>query len=409
MRERVRDLMYTRHIGDWYQWETEGSPYSHPEYRVVTGSLETTRDETHGKDWRKRGGDSGGPFNARKTIVTRWGESSSTIYRVNGIGNNRGKYYSGILTAKEEPDPPALDALSIANDAGATLWNQARPGKPIFNTLNAAYELREVPNMLKTRYKDLFKQKGLIRGSSNVYLEYMFGWAPLLQDTRDFVISHFALKKALDQLLRDEGRPIRRKAGFPPKFIDHGDYHGDQYDAFEQHLVTQAYHSVPHLRVNWSEEESVWLSARFRYSLPPGPKDWLWTARIIAKLYGLNPNPHVIYKAIPWSWLVDWFSNVGDVIANASGGVEDKLSADYAYVMCRKAYWRRSWASGEFYTANDLDSWRTIKARTEKYTSHKVRVPATPFGFAIKHNELSLTQNSILWALGLSKAKGSWF
>lgn len=407
MRFRERNQMYSRHIGDWYQWETEGSPYDHPEYRVVLGNHSICWDENHGRNWKQKkrlidsktsGSDAGGPLNILSQTVSRMAESS-TIFRVNGIGHDRGKYYSGMLTAKEEPDPPIQDAKSIADAAGASLWNRARPAKPVIDLSVALFELKDVPGLLKQRFQ---RRLGSI---GDAYLYEKFGVEPLLKDLRDFILSHFQFKKALDQILRDEGKAVRRKARLPAKFVDYGDYHGDQYDAFEQHLVTQAYAEVPHLRVNWSEGTDVWFSGTFRYWLPPGPRDWQWTARIIAEIYGLNPKLSQVYKVVPWSWLVDWFSNVGDVLQNFSGGVEDRMSADYAYVMCKKWYMRKSWATGQFYGGNSEDSKIGVSSETQKYTENKVRVAASPFGFALKDNELSLTQNAILGALGLSRLR----
>jgi len=66
---------------------------------------------------------------------------------------------------------------------------------------------------------------------------------------------------------------------------------------------------------------------------------------------------------------------------------------------------RKSWATGQFYGGNSEDSKIGVSSETQKYTENKVRVAASPFGFALKDNELSLTQNAILGALGLSRLR----
>jgi hypothetical protein len=406
-RHRLKNELYTAKAGDYFDWISEGSPHSGEDYRIMLGSHREIWDENHGRDW-KRQMPSGGPLDLRIQIQSRLQAQDVTIYRPNGLpGSTKGKAYSGKLTASMEPDDGLFHttAQATAESAGATLYKQARPARPLFNTLNAFYELKDVPGMLKDQYERLLFSGP--RGWAGGYLSYQFGWKPLLSDTMGFVSMHFDLKKAYEQLLRDEGKAVRRSSGFPPteeSYLKYEDVPG--YNSFEQGFVTQTYASEPTRTCKVTKGQRVYFRGRFRYSLPPGPRDWQWKARILAKLYGLNPKPDVIYRAIPWTWLADWFGNFGDVLANISGGVEDNLSSDYAYVMCHK--WQKTalTASGTFYSANSYESpVIPVTSTTEQWLEHKVRVPADPFGFAIKENEFSLTQHAILGALGLNKLR----
>lgn len=406
-RHRLKNELYTTKVGEWFNWIDDGSPYVGDEYRIRLGSHREIWDENHGRDW-KRSSPTGGPLDLRTQVQSRFGDET-TIYRPNGaFGSTKGKYYTGLLTARMEPDDGLFHttAQAIAESAGATLYKNARPAQPAFNTLNAFYELKDIPGMLKDQYERLLF--GGPVGWAGGYLGYQFGWKPLLADTRDFVLNHFNLDKAYKQLLRDENKSVRRKAGFAPieeSYLKYSDV--ELYNSFEQPFVTQAYHTVPRRTCKVTSGQRVWFSGRFRYSLPPGPRDWLWNARILAKIRGLNPKPDVIYRAIPWTWLADWFGNFGDVLSNISGGIEDNMTSEYAYVMCQK--WQKTSvkATGTFYSTNSYDGpTQEITSTTEQYLDHKVRVPASPFGFAIKQHELSLTQHSILGALGLSSLRG---
>lgn len=122
----------------------------------------------------------------------------------------------------------------------------------------------------------------------------------------------------------------------------------------------------------------------------------------MAYLFGLTPTPQVIWNAIPWSWLADWFSNAGDVLSNLDTGVADRCAADYFYVMREKGIIITY--NCDFYLANttryegnhfSLDS--VAQATT------KSRLRGDPFGFHLSEINLNPMQLSILGALGLSR------
>jgi hypothetical protein len=107
---------------------------------------------------------------------------------------------------------------------------------------------------------------------------------------------------------------------------------------------------------------------------------------------------------MPWSWLADWFANIGDVLENWDPGVAETLINDYAYVM------RHSWsgvtatASGTFWTGRG-DGIVKASASTTHELHVKERDVANPFGFALKDDELTSTQQTILAAIGASKGR----
>jgi hypothetical protein len=165
-------------------------------------------------------------------------------------------------------------------------------------------------------------------------------------------------------------------------------------------LVTQYFPKNGFSTITQSAGERWWAEARFRYWLPEGPRDVKWKRNMAARLYGLNPSPSVIYNAIPWTWLADWFSNAGDVVANLDVGVADRLAADYAYMMrsnyCRAQHcltWHMKRKDGSL-----LD----FVSTTHSERSYKTLIHGNPFGFSAKDN-LSGMQLSILGALGLSR------
>jgi len=104
---------------------------------------------------------------------------------------------------------------------------------------------------------------------------------------------------------------------------------------------------------------------------------------------------------IPWSWLVDWFSNTGDILENLDAGVAERLAADYAYVMREYQLTVEQYVSATFKTmgGGTID----VNLQSQSFKFSKYRTPISPFGWNVKESDLSMTQLSILGALGLSR------
>ena len=125
-------------------------------------------------------------------------------------------------------------------------------------------------------------------------------------------------------------------------------------------------------------------------------------------LFGLNPTPSLLWEVLPWSWLIDWFSNVGDVVSNMSSNAVDNLVAHYAYVMRTQtvqttytAYYKCDTGTTGAYKCSGGEGTCTAT----KLTVTKSRAKATPYGFGVSFGGLSAYQVSILGALGMSRSR----
>jgi hypothetical protein len=268
-----------------------------------------------------------------------------------------------------------------------------KPAQPKMDLLNSIYELKDLPGMLKQRFTpDLM-------GAGNYWLSLQFGWLPLLRDVRNFVNTQRTAQQTLAQLLRDNGKPVRRRV----QLLDDSTSTITTGTSFGFHPIQAGnYSKNPRWTQTRTESDRVWASARFRYWLPPGPRDVEWTNSMLRRIYGLHLRPSVVYNAIPWSWLVDWFSNVGAVVSNLDAGVADRLAADYIYLMReRKVSYKRE-SFSEFYGG---DSKTTFPFSSSAYSEAltQSRVLGNPFGISLSEESLSAMQWSILGALGLSR------
>jgi hypothetical protein len=242
------------------------------------------------------------------------------------------------------------------------------------------------------RWKDL----------GDFYLENQFGWLATIRDAVSLISLQKKTQKKLKQLLRDNGKLVRRRVVLFDNESDVVDTSGEAWGLINPGFVSYFYAGAPTYSTRSSTTDSVWGSAAFRYWLPTGPGDIVYKPALIRALHGtFNLGPTALYNMIPWSWLVDWFSNVGFVIDNLDAGVADRLAADWFYMMRKKVNLVRTEFRLPMYDISGLPVILTGTASQQSFS--KVRLRGSPFGFAISESSLNPMQLSILGALGLSR------
>lgn len=297
---------------------------------------------------------------------------------------------------------------------GADAWAHARDRltNPDFSPLLPIVELRELPILLKSSFKDIIKNvfhpsnRKQLKSIGEMNLAYQFGWKPLWKDTQAFLIAQKGNEKRVEQLIRDNGRPVRRRGTLfdknittEPNFIARG------APSSAPTLVSQCYANEG-WSYTWKRvQDRAWYSGRFRYFLPDGPRNTpKYKKRLRRALYSdFSITPSLAYNLIPWSWLVDYFTDLGVFFDAVSQGLEERLIADYFYVMrdTKVADERESWF--DVYINPKGTATTRVRTRALFGNHQKSRAHASPFGFGLSESDLSPTQLGILASLGLSK------
>ena len=336
----------------------------------------------------------GGSFHL-DSAVTQFGSCEIGVGKGYGPYANT-RYEGGFYVHGANAWVPSTD-LSELNALGAAAYRKMKPTKPVWSGLNALVELRDLPHMLKLRFHE-----NDLKNIANWHVALQFGWLPLLNDVRSLVNLQRNGQERLKQLLRDNGRPVRRKIIMSDDLGVYEDYEGEDYSVVQPYLP-YFFTRPPRRRVLLTQRIKTWASARFRYWLPEGPRDVKWRRSMLARLAGNQVTPSVVYNAIPWSWLIDWFSNTGDLISNLDVGVADRLAADYFYVMKDVETVRSTTAT--VWHLNMAGEETSASETTYATSSSKMRGEGDPFGWATSSNSLSAMQLSILGALGLSRLR----
>ena len=248
------------------------------------------------------------------------------------------------------------------------------------------------------------------------YLNLVFGWRPFVRDLRDMYNLWHDIDRQLAKLIRENGRYVRRKA----TVLD---------DTSTTVEVPPYEYGFPYLNCygappNWMSGKTVytrtrttktrvWFSGSYRYYIPDVSSSQ-WTKRAVASLFGGIPTPELMWELMPYSWLIDWFGNVGDVVSNMSLNAVDNLTLRYSFIMKRIRTWieHTSVVNHSGQTAKPTDffknNWPAADHvfRSIEYIDQKVRVGGgNPFGLDVGLTSLDAGQLAILAALGISRSK----
>lgn len=294
---------------------------------------------------------------------------------------------------------------------GAVGWDKFRPGSG-YKDDDGIYqrnpsmgqflgELRDIPRIplafrnFRKRVRQIHKEAG------SDFLNIQFGWIPLVRDLMSFVEGTDHMAQVLTQLIRDNGRGVRRKGKISEQeSVINTITSGTGYPSGLQPAIP-VQHFVGTWRKTVTERnyERYGFAARFRYYIPDlGTPKWD-KAKFMRRFYGAEfpPSPEVVYELIPWSWFIDWFVDVGAVVANFSPQLAENLAADYATVTEYRL--RETTTSYEFATNSGPKFCSAKLIQESKYRSN-----ASPFGFGLTWDSFSPTQLAILAALGITRS-----
>lgn len=336
----------------------------------------------------------GGPFDLTRFETSEHNPNSIGLY-----ANSWYRYEGGFKPSPKPSSylPSTTEAWGDISSFGPTAWNRFRPTRPKVSFGQAVVELRDIPRMLKTSALE-FREKysgprHWSRRTANQWVNINFGWVPFLNDLCSFYKTTKKLNDHYQQLLRDNGRWVRRGGtvftNADTELIIDDDVLGiwPTVQVIMSSGATRSY--------TLTQSQDVWFTALFKYYLPKNP-DWRW-AKSMLMLYGMVPSPALVWELTPWSWLADWVSNFGDVTEWLSSILLEDLCAKNAYVM-------GTTRNRVDCTCTALDgTGQKVSVNAYALQERKMRVPATSFGFGLTRNDFTARQWSILGALGLSR------
>jgi hypothetical protein len=279
-------------------------------------------------------------------------------------------------------------------------------------------ELRDLPRMLRGTSKffsDIWRSMGGgikpfmdPKGLADHFLNANFGWIPFYGSMRKLYNAYLNQGQYLSRITRQNGQWHRRKWVHSETTTDIPFAEGVGYSVipsgplFDKMCAPDGQGRRAYWSMRLIKTERVWSVGSFKYYRPefddsqPGYHSAYNRIGRLMTLYGLRVNPSMVYNATPWTWLIDWFSNLGDHVDRVTDWGTDSIVARYMYLMHQ--FERRLELSQtiNFKTGPRTMTWNRVIRSKQRHEAD------TGYGFNLS-GDLTPRQLLILGALGLSR------
>lgn len=228
---------------------------------------------------------------------------------------------TSIVPALTSADPNYWRTRALAN---------VNPNKPKFDLPQFIFEMKDFPRMLKQLgdiLKDVAKASSLEKTPEYI-LAMNFGWAPLISDLGKLLDFRQSLEERKAELRAMEyGTHLKRSLGTHlVKDIEEGQGY---FQLWEGVAVSDCIPGQPSLCIitagqRTRETHKVWYTTNAKL-VHPLPESSLDDLALVSAL-GLGIRPELIWNMVPWSFLIDYFANVGDVLSLYGGAIPHKVT-----------------------------------------------------------------------------------
>lgn len=326
---------------------------------------------------------------------------------------------SGSLTLRSSFGAASALSQTELRSFGARAIQATAPTRPQANLFTAVGELTNdgLPRLIGHSV-DFAARANHFRSLGSEYLNVTFGWIPFVKDITAVVHSLRNASETILQLERDSDRWVRRGFRIPitNELVASSAYTNSIARALyaingtsgaeDAYLAGKVSETTQHT----TRYREMWFKGCYTYMFQAGLTRLDKIRHFLElsdKLVGSSLTPEALWNLAPWSWLVDWYGNIGNILSNASLLSSDSLVLRYGYVMCTtRDTTVRTNPHIRFVTGGP-------GVVTNTFTrTRKERVQSGPYGFAFTAADLTPKQWAILAALGLSKSprtlKSSW-
>jgi hypothetical protein len=315
----------------------------------------------------------------------------------------------------------AINPGSLVVDFSSSLRRNLKPigttaisrCKPTNHISDLAADLFEIYHGQLPRLPGVNLWENKARQAKSIGSEYLnkeFGWEPLVSDIRDASYAAANSERLMRAYEENSGKTVRRSYAFPvEESVTSSDLGpSDGYTVYSNSWsgsYIDGTKSQPHLIKVVKFRRETWFKGCFTYHLPVEYNSRNKLAKIAARaehLYGIELTPYTLWQISPWTWAVDWFSNMGDVLNNLTSWSADGLVLQYGYLM-------EHIVSETTYALDRPSRFKLYGggyapcSPVTTYYESKQRIRATPFGFELDFSSLSPRQIAISVALGLTK------
>lgn len=192
----------------------------------------------------------------------------------------------------------------------------SHPGSPAVSLPNFIYELREAPYLFRDairrarnlansaggdRTRDVLNYLKNPRKPAEDYLNYKFGWAPMVGDIQNLL----QIQEWLDKRMKNF-KQYQRYGGLVTRG-ELGELESKHNGRSDQGSFSFFFHR------HYTQKR--WFSARWKVDSPREfEQPLLGHQELWSQSLGLDFRLSTVWNSLPWTWLGDWFGNVGSLL-----------------------------------------------------------------------------------------------
>lgn len=323
-----------------------------------------------------------------------------------------------LLKDKDNLNHPSMEGL------GSKAWKSTKPKLQKADVSVFTAELRDVPRALKQaskRYDQIWRAMGgtytskkeVLKGGIRLmtpkkvaddFLAQQFGWIPFVRDLIKFdnVVQNY--HSIIAQAIARNDRWVRRRVTLEASEAVTPIRSTASFNMMPVGMDIYFPSGIPPIyQVEEVKRTNTTAVGKFKYYRPEFDKSvqdkisqWNQAQQFLT-VSGARITPTNVYNMIPWSWAIDWFSNVGDWVDRLTDTWVDSIVSEYCFVMKHEMTVRRAIQFAPFISGPKSFTFeRTIDSKQRRKAS-------SPYDFNLGWGDLTPTQLAIAAALGIGR------
>lgn len=225
--------------------------------------------------------------------------------------------------------------LAEMSDNALRLVTQMMPNRKEFSLFRSVAELKDLPNSVKGSIDTFLLARNTFlsrrssgrkkrRTAASEYVNVQFGWLPIYRDVLSLLRLPGRISRRINYLMRREGKDSTFRTDLDLGVSPVSSAPGFAYDLLsEETLVSLSHHAWRHTALRGVINVNVQLP---QLEVPKLRED------LTLRLWGSDPDPEDVYNLVPWSWLVDWFTGLGDYVEAYNVMNLDKSVINYGFI-----------------------------------------------------------------------------
>lgn len=178
----------------------------------------------------------------------------------------------------------------------------------------------DILEMLRLNANKTSRLNAILKNLPNEYLSYSFGWRQLYNDTVDLLVRPRKISNQIDFLIRRSGKPTtyRSKREYVSGDSGVSGFSTDMFFLNGEDQLSQTTDLTRKITLD------MVINTTFSF---PGINTPNFRQDLFSQKIGAYPSFTDLYNLTPWTWLIDWFTGLGNYI-----NIIDELSRDKSLI-----------------------------------------------------------------------------